>query len=87
MRLSCLIHVVNGEFPNYVHSLPTPDEIDIVKLGKGGAITTDTCNAAMKTRCILVNRIGGTVASSQYSLERCRESTHHLFKYLPQGQN
>ena len=61
MRLSRLIHVVNCEFPNYVHSLPSPDEIDIVKLGKGGAITTDTCNAAMKTRRILVNRIGGTV--------------------------
>ena len=61
MRLSRLIHVVNCEFPNYVHSLPSPDEIDIVKLGKGGAITTDTCNAAMKTRHILVNRIGGTV--------------------------
>ena len=40
MRLSRLIHVVNREFPNYVHSLPSPDEIDIVKLGKGGAITT-----------------------------------------------
>ena len=61
MRLSRLIHVVNCEFPNYVHSLPSPDEIDIVKLGKGGAITTDTCNAAMKTRRILVKRIGGTV--------------------------
>ena len=61
MRLSRLIHVVNREFPNYVHSLPSPDEIDIVKLGKGGAITTDTCNAAMKTRRILVKRIGGTV--------------------------
>ena len=61
MRLSRLIHVVNCKFPNYVHSLPSPDEINIVKLGKGGAITTDTCNAAMKTRRILVNRIGGKV--------------------------
>ena len=52
---------MNREFPNYIHSLPTPDEIDISKLGNGGAITTDTCNAAMKTRRILSKKIGGQV--------------------------
>ena len=60
-RSTRLRYVVNREFPNYVHSLPTPDEIDIAKLGNGGAITTDTCNAALKTRRILANKIGGQV--------------------------
>ena len=60
-RITHLKNVVNREFPNYVHSLPTPDEIDIAKLGNGGAITTDTCNTALKTRRILANKIGGQV--------------------------
>ena len=60
-RLDCLHEVLKGEFPKHIHSLPTSDSIDIAKLGSGGAITTDTCNAALKTRRILVEKVQGDV--------------------------
>ena len=41
--------------------IPSPDIIDINKLGDGGKITTDTCNAARKVRYLLVKSIGGCV--------------------------
>ena len=45
--------------PHELEHLPLESEVDISKLGHGGVITTDTCNAAQKTRRILVERIGG----------------------------
>ena len=60
-RLKRLHEVVNREFPNLDFSLPSPESIDISKLGHGGAITTDTCNSAQKTRRILVDNVGGRV--------------------------
>ena len=41
--------------------IPSSDSINIDKLGKGGTITTDTCNAAQKVRRLLVEYINGTV--------------------------
>lgn len=41
--------------------IPRPDSINIDKLGKGGTITTDTCNAAQKVCHLLVEYINGTV--------------------------
>ena len=38
-----------------------PDSINIDKLGEGGTITTDTCNAAQKVRRLLVEHINGHV--------------------------
>ena len=41
--------------------IPQPDSINIDKLGEGGTITTDTCNAAQKVRRLLVEHINGHV--------------------------
>ena len=48
-------------FPDKIHMIPSDNNIDISKMGYGGAITTDTCNSARKTRRILVERIDGAV--------------------------
>ena len=37
--------------------IPTPNGIYIAKLGNGGALSSDTCNSARKTRRILVELI------------------------------
>ena len=37
--------------------IPTPDSIDIAKLGNGGALSSDTCNLARKARRILLQLI------------------------------
>ncbi|KAL7553861.1 hypothetical protein ACHAWF_017485 [Thalassiosira exigua] len=47
--------------PDLVALIPDPKEIDVCKLGAGGVINTDTCNAALKTRRLLVKQIEGTV--------------------------
>ena len=41
--------------------IPSPDSIDINKLGDGGTITTDTCNGARKVRRLLVKAIEGCI--------------------------
>ena len=41
--------------------ITSPDSIDINKIGDGGTITTDTCNAARKVRRLLVKAIEGCV--------------------------
>ena len=41
--------------------IPSPDRIGVNKLGDGGTITTDTCNAARKVRRLLVKTIYGCV--------------------------
>ena len=53
--------VINRVFPDCNYPIPSSASIDIKKLGHGGALTTDTCNAARKTRRILVEKVGGTV--------------------------
>ena len=52
------------EFPDKLDLFlltPDPDSINIDKLGDGGTITTNTCNAAQKVRRLLVEYINGTV--------------------------
>ena len=61
IRLRRLREVVEERFPNKIHLLPSDNDIDVSKMGYGGAITTDTCNSARKTRRILVERIDGAV--------------------------
>ena len=58
-RLTRLREVVHELCPHELEHLPLESEVDISKLGHGGVITTDTCNAAQKSRRILVERIGG----------------------------
>ena len=47
--------------PDLLLLIPNPDSISIDKLGDGGTITTDTCNAAQKVCWLLVECINGTV--------------------------
>ena len=37
--------------------IPQLDSINIDRLGEGGTITTDMCNAAQKVLCLLVEHI------------------------------
>ena len=52
------------EFPDrsdLLNIIPSPDIIDVNKLGDGGTITTDTCNVTRKVRRLLVKSIYGCV--------------------------
>ena len=63
-RLARWKEITKREFPNrpdLLEMIPSPDSINVDKLGKGGTITTDTCNAAQKVRRLLVEYINGTV--------------------------
>ena len=54
-RLQRWAEVIKQQFPDYVHDIPPPSAMNIGKLGSGGAITSDTCNGARKTRRLLVD--------------------------------
>ena len=56
--------------PDLLLLIPDPDSINIDKLGDGGTITTDTCNAAQKVCRLLVEYINGTVNE--------QDCMHHL---------
>jgi hypothetical protein len=58
-RLQRLASVVEEKCPEKLDNLPSPDGIDIGKLGDGGVVMTDTCNAAQKLRRILVSIADG----------------------------
>ena len=63
-RLKRWKEVTMREFPDRPDILlliTDPDSNNIDKLGEGGTITTDTCNAAQKVRRMLVDYINGTV--------------------------
>ena len=47
--------------PDLLLLIPDPDIINIDKLGDGGTITTNTCNAAQKVRRLLVEYINCTI--------------------------
>ena len=51
--------------------IPQPYSINIDKLGEGGTITTDTCNAAQKVRRLLVEDINGHL-NGQYCMQHVR---------------
>ena len=60
IRLTRLREVIQDRHPQLLDSIPSPDDIDIKKLGEGGGnVTTDTCAAAQKLRRILVDGIPG----------------------------
>ena len=67
-RLERLQQVVLRDNPQLCESIPSPDGIDIKKLGHNGLIMTDSCNAAQKARRLLQYEIGGTV---------CELDCHH----------
>ena len=54
--------IVPWDCPDLIEMLPSPDEINITKLGvHAGLIMTDSCNAAQKARHLLQHKIGGVV--------------------------
>ena len=67
-RLERIKQVVLHDNSQLYESIPSPDGIDIKKLGQNGLIMTDSCNAAQKARCLLQYEIGGMV---------CKFDCHH----------
>jgi hypothetical protein len=47
--------------PELYETIPSPDGIDIKKLGQHGLIMTDSCNATQKARRLLQLKIGGII--------------------------
>ena len=56
-RLERWANKVELIYSDYKHDIPSPNEMNIHKLSSGGAITSDTCNAARKTSRILKESI------------------------------
>ena len=56
-RLKRWAEVIEKMYPDYDHDIPVANQLNIGKLGNGGAVTSDTCNAARKTRRLLVTHI------------------------------
>ena len=66
-RLKRWKEVIEAKFPSFKHDISTDKEVNIGKLGDGGAVTTDTCNSAKKTRRLLVNVIKRNSPRLEYS--------------------
>jgi len=60
-RLERLQEIVLRDNPELHESIPSPDGIDIKKLGQHGLIMTDSCNSAQKARRLLQHEIGSDV--------------------------
>ena len=56
-RLQRWSDTIKKLFSTYKHDIPPPSTMDIGKLGYGGAITSDTCNSAQKTRRLIVDHV------------------------------
>ena len=54
--------VTEKEYPQYVHLIPHPDEIDLSKIENSGVIT-DTCNSAQKANLLIDASVNGVVHS------------------------
>jgi hypothetical protein len=62
-RLQRLLEVVQRDYPDLIGTLPSPDGINIQKLGENGLIMTDSCNAAQKARRLMQHMIQGTTVA------------------------
>ena len=60
--------VTKGEYPEFVHLIPDPDQLSLSKLN-GGGVMTDTCATAQKENRILVKLVNG---HSLYCLHHIR---------------
>ena len=56
-RLTRWEEVISEKFPEYDHDISEASEMNIGKLGFGGAVATDNCNPALKLKRLLVERI------------------------------
>ena len=50
VKINCWKEDIESKYPLYKHDIPDGDAMDIGKVGEGGTVNTDTCNAARKTR-------------------------------------
>jgi hypothetical protein len=60
-RLLRLREIVLRDRPELHETIPSPDGINIKKLGQHGLIMTDSCNAAQKARRLFQLKIGGII--------------------------
>ena len=60
-KLTRLREVFEELFPGVPHDIPAANEIDISKLGNGGAVCSDNCNPAMKVKRLLKAEIQAAV--------------------------
>ena len=74
-RLDQWATVLQREYPDSTYKIPNGKELHIGKLGFGGAITTDTCNAAQKTKRLLVDEVLQYSTNNHVLLVDC---WHHL---------
>ena len=56
-RLKRWAEVCKREYPTYEHNIPKDIGMNIGKLSCGGTVNSDTCNAARKTRRLIVTKI------------------------------
>ena len=77
-RLMRLSEMVGRDCPDLKEMVPSPDNIDISKLGNhAGIIMTDSCNATQKARHLLQHKIGGNA--------HVLDCYHHLYNVLIKG--
>ena len=48
--------VLEHSHPSYQNNIPDPISMNIGRLRKGGALTSDTCNGARKACCLIVEK-------------------------------
>ena len=59
-RLVSLRKIMDEKYPDHSTEVPSPDQIDMNKMGQGGLFTTDNCNTARKIRRILTVGVPGS---------------------------
>ncbi len=58
--------------PNLLDMIPQSTELTLAKLGKGGCVSTDNCNAARKFHTLLIGLIKETCVEQGYSPEEIK---------------
>ena len=56
-------------FPGVAHDIPDGAEMNIAKLGGGGAVTSDNCNGALKVKRLLVEAVQDAVKAGHTDAE------------------
>ena len=51
------MEVLKHSHPSYQYYIPDPSSMNIGKLGSSGALMSDTCNGARKTRRLIVEQV------------------------------
>ena len=75
--------------PTCEHNIPVPNELNTVNLETRDAVTSDTCNTAMKTRRLIVTRIEEAAVNTSTTNIKVLEVDcwNHLRKLWLYGMN